>query len=89
MGRYWYAYTGNGDDTVLTNYIRVPWDPEFTCFGGSASCVIYSRPNSINPNLPTAISSNLQIYLTAGKALFDKYPNNGIQKPYIYTRSLS
>jgi len=89
MGRYWYAYSGNGDDTSSSNYIRISWDPEFTCFGGSITCVIYSAPNGLNAITPAPISNNIRNYLVAGKALFDKYPNDGIQKPYIYTRPVS
>jgi len=89
MGRYWYAFTGNGDDTNSNNYIRVNWDPEFTCLGGSITCVIYSPPNGLNSNTPAGFSSNIKSYLVAGKALLDKFPNDGIQKPYIYTRSNS
>jgi len=88
MRRYWFAFTGNGDDTNPSNYVLVNWQPEFICLGGSITCTIYSLPSSVNPYAPMPLSLNLKTYLVAGKALFDKYPNDGIQKPYIYTRPL-
>ena len=89
MARFWYAYSGNGDDTHPGNYLRITWNIEFTCLGGSLVCAIYSRPNQTIPSVPSALSDNLKSYLVAGKALFDKYPNDGIHKPYIYTRPIS
>ena len=88
MARLWYAYTGNGDDTDPFNYIRITWDVEFTCLGGSLTCAIYSPPNPRIQSFPTDLSDNIKNYLVAGKALFDKYPNDGINKPYIYTRPM-
>lgn len=88
MRRYWFAYTGNGDDTNPGNYILVNWAPEFTCLGGSITCAVYAHASEINPLTPFPLSNNLKTYLTAGKALLDKYPNDGVNKPYIYTRPL-
>jgi len=88
MGRFWYAYTGNGDDTNPLNYIRITWEIEYTCLGGSLTCAIYSPPNGQIIAFPTELSNNIKSYLVAGKALFDKFPNDGINKPYIYTRPI-
>jgi len=86
MSRFWYAYTGNGDDTNPTNYVRINWNPDATCLGGSTTCTVYSQPNPLNPDIPLTFSKNVRSYLVASKALFDKFPNDGIEKPYVYSR---
>lgn len=89
MRRYWYAYTGSGSETNPISYSQVPWNPKLICLGGSAVCAIYSLPNSINPDLPATISKNLITYITASKAIFDKFPNDGLEKPYVYSRPIT
>jgi len=89
MSRFWYAYKGTGSETDALNYSLVPWSPRFICLGGSAICAIYSLPNSLNPDLPVNISRNMVSYITASKALFDKYPNDGLHKPFVYSRPIA
>lgn len=63
MNRAWYVYTRSGSTLLPENYIYCACKP--TCNAGRIVCAIYAIYAGLNPAI---ISTNLQVYISAGQA---------------------
>ena len=88
MNRYWYFYTGVGNETDPSSYTLVTGNPLNACLGGRSLCAIYALANLITPSIPIATEigsgGTLTAYIVQAKLISSTYPSNG-QKPYVYT----
>jgi hypothetical protein len=83
MNRSWYAYTGFGDPTLCSSYVKITL--KHNCICGDKICAIYATGEDFNPVEP--LSDNMHLYIKKALATGRIQPEKPFgSKKFVYLR---